>query len=129
MSTVWLLRNDTLDDDLENLGVVTIGWDGTPDLTGVTKDELKAILRKLEPGKAPASYAADAGVLLRFCEEIAIGDIVVAPRQDGKHLRIGTVTGEYEFDENAATHPHRRAVNWNRTGSLDTTCPGRCGAG
>ncbi|WP_313504827.1 AAA family ATPase [Corynebacterium variabile] len=116
MSTVWLLRNDTLDDDLENLGVVTIGWDGTPDLTGVTKDELKAILRKLEPGKAPASYAADAGVLLRFCEEIAIGDIVVAPRQDGKHLRIGTVTGEYEFDENAATHPHRRAVNWNRTG-------------
>ncbi|OLT52002.1 hypothetical protein BJF89_06180 [Corynebacterium sp. CNJ-954] len=116
MSTVWLLRNDKLDDDLERLGIVSIGWDGTPDLSSVNKDELKSILRKTEPGKTPNSYASDAGVLLRFYGELAVGDIVVAPRQDGKHLRIGTVTGQYRFDENAATHRHRRAVTWNRQG-------------
>ena len=58
MSTVWLLRNDALDNDLEDLGLITIGWDETGDLRGMSKSEILAKLREARPEKSEPSHAS-----------------------------------------------------------------------
>ena len=123
MSTVWLLRNDVLDNDLEDLGLITIGWDETGDLRGMSKSEILAKLREARPEKSEPSHASSVGSLLRFRDDVRIGDVVVAPRQDGRHLRIGTVTGDYFYDADAEEHRHRRTIRWERTDVVRSELP------
>ena len=54
---------------------------------------------------------------------VRIGDVVVAPRQDGRHLRIGTVTGDYFYDADAEEHRHRRTIRWERTDVVRSELP------
>lgn len=48
MTQVWLIRNDTLSQELEEGGFISIGWDGTGDLNRISLqvDSLIADLRK-----------------------------------------------------------------------------------
>lgn len=123
MSSVWVLRNDVLDNDLEDLGRITIGWDETGDLRGMSKSEILTSLRESEPEKSERSHASSVGSLLRFRDDVRIGDVVVAPRQDGRHLRIGTVTGDYFYDADAEEHRHRRTIRWERTDVVRSELP------
>lgn len=116
MATVWLIRNDVLNAELEQKGFVSIGWDGTPDLRQMNLDDstLTTELTKHYPDASAPTIAAWAGTLRRFADEIEIGDIVVAPFEaDGvRYLRVGIVSGPYRYDSNAPTHRHRRDVTW-----------------
>ncbi|NDK92275.1 hypothetical protein GYA93_22335 [Gordonia desulfuricans] len=116
MSSVWLIRNDTFDDELETLGMVTIGWDMVGDLRAATDPAMvKDQIRAANPDQSAMSLALVAGTLERFARTMAIGDVVVAPRPDRIHLRIGTVTGDYLYVADAPTHRHRRPVAWTHT--------------
>ncbi|GAB98503.1 putative ATPase [Gordonia namibiensis NBRC 108229] len=117
MSAVWLVRNDTLDAELESLGVVTIGWDMVPNLGGeaTTPGVVKDLIRRSDAEQTPMSVAMAAGTLDRFAHRLVTGDVVVAPRQDGVHLRVGKISGNYFFAADAQTHRHRRPVTWVHT--------------
>lgn len=117
MTKVWLIRNDTFSDELENGGFISIGWDGTDNLDTISLEveDLISDLAKLYPDSSVGSQRAWAHTLRRFYYEVEEGDVVVGPYDDGQLLRIGTVTGHYYYVEEAPTHRHRRPVEWSVT--------------
>ncbi|TNM69446.1 hypothetical protein FHN55_03850 [Streptomyces sp. NP160] len=60
---------------------------------------------KRRPGKALRQLEA-------LVSEVAVGDEVAVPVQEGRSLLLGEVTGEYAFAGSGALVPHRRAVRW-----------------
>ena len=117
MTQVWLIRNDTLSQELEEGGFISIGWDGTGDLNRISLevDSLIADLRKLYPDSSVGSLRTWAHTLRRFRYDVAEGDIVVVPYVDSARLRIGYVTGTYYYVPDAPAHRHRIPVEWTVT--------------
>lgn len=100
--------------------VVAIGF-ATQNLSGVPDDPsaFRAIVEGLYPDRTPNSIANTAGQLRRFRYEVAIGDIVVYPAKQDRTYRIGRVTGDYSFNADAISYPHRRAVSWLKSVDRD----------
>jgi restriction system protein len=118
MNAMWGVHNDTLGKELVDDGFISIGWDEIGDLRTVARgrEEMKAVLRPAYPDSKPGAIAVWAGILLRFAEEMQIGDIVVAPHKKDSTVNIGVVTGPYEYFAAEPVHRHRRRVDWKRTG-------------
>lgn len=125
MANVWLIRNDVFDSELEHDGFVSIGWDEVSDLrhanleTAALVDELK----KTHADASRGSLIAWAGVLRRFYEEIEVGDVVVAPYDQSRRMRIGKITGDYYYDNSQPAHHHRYPVEWAVTDMLRDALP------
>lgn len=118
MRNVWGIHNDTLTSELVDEGFVSIGWDGVGDLRKISggREGLKAKLNETLPDSKPRAIAGWAGILLRFRDEIQQGDVIVAPYKPDSTINIGVVIGDYEFDETAEVHQHRRRVRWEQIG-------------
>lgn len=118
MNNMWGIHNDTLTTELVDEGFVSIGWDQLGDLraVGTDRDTLKAKLTETYPDKKPRAIAGWTGILHRFSEEIAVGDIIVAPYKPDSTVNIGIVMGPYEYAPSAPTHRHRRPVEWKKIG-------------
>lgn len=114
MTTVWLIRNDVFDEELESGRFISIGWDHIPDLDTValTRDSLVPLLREDAPERSAQSLFAQAGIIRRFHDEVAVDDIVVAPHKSANLLRVGRVTGQYYHVGTEPKHQHRRPVEW-----------------
>src|SRR5690625_4099735 len=106
MTKVWLIRNDTFSEELENGGFISIGWDGTGDLDTISLEveDLISELATLEPDSSVGSQRAWAYTLRRFYYEVNEGDVVVGPYNEGQLLRIGTVVGSYYYVEDVSSH-------------------------
>ena len=85
MTKVWLIRNDTFSEELENGGFISIGWDGTGDLDTISLEveDLISELATLEPDSSVGSQRAWAYTLRRFYYEVNEGDVVVGPYNEG----------------------------------------------
>lgn len=96
---------------------VSIGWhDNVPDLSGLigqekatTRDQLREWLLPVYSTN-PAVATRKAGEILKFAEEIAENDLVLAC-EGQQVLGIGRVRGAYEYDGNLE-FPHKRPVEW-----------------
>lgn len=115
---VWGVHNDSLTSELVDEGFISVGWDGLGPLDSITngREGLKLALEALLPDAKPRSIAGQAGVLVRFRDEISEGDVIVAPYKPDSTINIGVVSGGYYFDEAAGTHRHRRPVTWKKIG-------------
>lgn len=115
---LWGIHNDTLTTELVGEGFVSIGWDELGDLAQPGRDRawIKEILTEGRPDKKPGAIAGWAGIMLRFRDEIQMGDVVVAPYKPDGTINIGVVVGDYFFDAAQATHRHRRRVEWRKIG-------------
>lgn len=118
MRNVWGIHNDTLTTELVQGSFVSIGWDAVGNLHQVPngREGLKAKLQEVLPDAKPRAVALWAGVLLRFRDGIQPGDVIVAPYKPDSTINIGVVTGDYEYDQRAETHRHRRRVEWKQIG-------------
>lgn len=118
MTSVWGIHNDTMTTELVEKGFVSLGWDDLGDLRDVRggREGFKELLLAKRPNAKVGAIPGWAGVLLRFRDTIAIGDVVVAPYRPDSTINIGVVTGAYEFDSNEPTHRHRRRVEWKKVG-------------
>lgn len=119
MTSTWVVRNDTLTDELVEGAFVSIGWDELNlDLTTIPdgRHGVKAELATTFPGKKPMALANWAGTLLRFRDEMQVGDVVVAPYRPDGTINLGVIASDYEFVPDAPTHRHRRQVEWKRRG-------------
>ena len=51
-------------------------------------------------------------MLYRFIHEAQVGDYVIFPSKIDRKINIGTIEGEYYFDESDGNYPQRRKVKW-----------------
>jgi restriction system protein len=118
MSAMWGVHNDTLGRELVEDEFISIGWDEIGDLrsAGSSRDELKAALWAAYPDSKPGAIAGWAGILLRFAQEMTVGDIVVAPYKKDSTINIGVITGPYVYLPDVPKHQHRRSVEWKKVG-------------
>lgn len=114
----WAIHNDTLTTELVDEGFVSIGWDDLGDLRQVQngRDGIKRALERRDPDAKPRSVAGQAGVIVRFRDEITPGDVVVAPYKPDSTINIGIVSGDYEYAASEEIHRHRRPVEWKKVG-------------
>lgn len=115
---VWGIHNDTLTTELIDENFVSLGWDSMGDLSQIPggREELKTELAQQTPEDSHKAIPIWAGILLRFRDEIRIGDVIVAPYKPDSTINIGIVRGNYEYVPEAQTHRHRRRVEWKKIG-------------
>lgn len=116
MARIWGIHNDQ-PLDLIGGSYISIGWAELGDLSRQPRDRETLKLRlseKFSEAKAGA-IPVWAGVISRFTDEMAIGDIVVSPNKARRTINIGRIAGDYYFDQTAETHPNRRKVDWLKT--------------
>lgn len=113
---IWGVHNDSLATELVDEGFISIGWDGLGDLARVSggREGLKEALTTLAPDAKARSIAGQAGVLVRFRDEMQVGDVVVAPFKPTSTINLGVITSEYYHAPEAASHRHRRRVEWKK---------------
>lgn len=115
---VWGLHNDTLTTELTSENFVSLGWDMISDLSHIPggREELKTELARLTPEERHKAIPTWAGMLLRFRDEMQIGDVIIAPYKPDSTINIGIIRGNYYFDAAATAHRHRRKVEWKKIG-------------
>lgn len=115
---VWGIHNDTLSTELIEGSFVSLSWDNMGDLSKIPggREELKDELARRTPEDSHKAIPVWAGILLRFRDEIQIGDVVIAPYKADSTINIGIVRGEYEYAANEQSHRHRRRVEWKKIG-------------
>lgn len=115
---VWGLHNDTLTTELTAENFVSLGWDMISDLSHIPggREELKTELARATPEDRHKAIPTWAGILLRFRDEMQIGDVVVAPYKPDSTINIGIICGNYYYDAAAKTHRHRRRIDWKKIG-------------
>ena len=110
---VWGIhtQNDSL---FLNQGLIAIGWRDFGDLTKVeaTRDAFKAHYIEAYPDAKTGQIANGAGMLYRFYHDVQIGDYVIFPSKTDRKINIGTVEGDYYFQDNDGEYVQRRKVKW-----------------
>lgn len=94
---------------------IAIGWSEVGDLKqfGTDREALKEAVAVTYPRYKPGAIPVQAGQLYRFVNEMKKGDLVVFPTKRDRMVRIGRITGDYEFVANAEHgHVNQRAVQW-----------------
>jgi predicted Mrr-cat superfamily restriction endonuclease len=100
-------------------GVVAVGWADVGDISGKSREEIKTFLME-EWGQTEQEAAIGAAQLLRFRDEIDVGDLVFAYKGRNKIALVGEVRGGYEYNdknrvgdpEGDIGYPNQRKVNW-----------------
>lgn len=115
---VWGIHNDTLTTELIDGNFVSLAWDSMGDLSQISggREELKAELARRTPEDSHKAIPIWAGILLRFRDEIRVGDVIVAPYKPDSTINIGIIHGDYEHASEAQTHRHRRRIEWKKIG-------------
>jgi restriction system protein len=115
----WGIHNNDPDIDFVDEGFVALGWDKIAfDLTtlGNDRDAIKSAANDAYPHKGTRTFAAWAGIFVRFVYEAENDDVIVHPDKRDKSLNFGRIAGPYTFHPTAKTRRHRRRVNWTNTG-------------
>jgi restriction system protein len=116
MTTMWGIHNNT-SLDLVGGGFVSVGWDDLGPLDPpLDREDLKLQLVATYPARKPGAIPGDAGVLIRFAEEMQPGDYVISPQKGDRTINFGIVAGDFYTEPEAETHRNRRPVKWVRTG-------------
>jgi len=102
-------------DEFREKGIMAIGWDEIGDLTQFeSKEEIEIELTRIYGPKS--SYTNDGLALWQFCNEVQIGDRILAKARNKTLLGIGEVISDYTYDDSREEYKHIRKVNWTKTG-------------
>lgn len=112
---VWLVRplphgTNHMRDFLER-EFIAIGYPVREDLTGLSYDEIRQLLKTYKWGEGIGNVSS-------FVQSMQVGDLVVVPDDNKKDVYIAEITSDYyyvkELDEDVAGsgYPHQRKVKW-----------------
>lgn len=120
---MWGVHNNDPTIDFVEGGFVAVGSLIDRDVSTLARDRerLKAAMAAKAPDANPRAIANWAGVLFRFVTVMQVGDLVVHPSKADSTVAIGRIASEYIYDPAAGDKPHRRNVEWLRTGLPRTT--------
>jgi restriction system protein len=94
----WTVRAGA-DGENEDLGlkegIVAIGWSETADLTGITREQLRAILEEKHSDASPKRIINWTGQVWSFINGIQIGDLAILPLKRRAAIAIGRVESGY----------------------------------
>lgn len=97
-------------------GIMALGWSLVGDLSHYTKvGEVEEALQ--EKYNSDASFRHAKRMLWDFLHSMEPGDIVFVKKGQSEIVGMGTVTSDYEYDDNRETYPHIRKVKWTHKGS------------
>jgi restriction system protein len=115
--TAWGIHNNQPDLDLLEGGFVAIGWDELGDISDLADDRehLKDRLAETYPKRSLGAIRVWAGVILRFCFEMQVGDFVICPNRADSTVNIGRVTSDFYVEPGIEVHRNRRQVEWLAT--------------
>lgn len=92
---------------------ICVGWKEVGDLKKYSsEEELRVAVNEKEYGGHALGRAAITARQLWTLRNLEVGDKVVANKGNSIVLRVGTVNGNYEFDEKHKHHPHTVSVDW-----------------
>jgi restriction system protein len=95
--------------------VVALGFVQIGDPTSLPNDR-EAFRQKVAasfPEKSTISHSINAGQLLRFVHEMAVGDLVVYPSKVDRHIHLGEILGPATYSlEPEKAYPLHRPVRW-----------------
>lgn len=118
--SAWIVRagrgNQNLAAEFERANVVLLNYSPAGDLTGKSRQEIRATVEEAFPSRVEA-HSSFEYVLNSFVNEMRLGDIVITPTKpsEGEAL-LGVISGPYEYRTNApvADWHHVRRVDWKR---------------
>lgn len=119
---MWMVRSASggrLADECIAKGVVAIGWGDIGDLSGY-KDK-KAIIRAMEqqwPDWKPGRVMSSASQLIRFRDELSVGDRVITYDASRRVYHVGRLTGNYQHQKGLVP-PFENVRNVNWEGEID----------
>ncbi|MGA2939889.1 MAG: restriction endonuclease [Syntrophobacteraceae bacterium] len=96
--------------------LIALGWHTIGDLSKLpaTREAFKnrvaeVFTTTMKQGALPVT----AGQLYRFVNEAKIGDIVIYPSKNDRHIHIGRIESNYEYSpKEEVSYPHHRKVRW-----------------
>lgn len=120
---VWVVHSPVeIAEKVEKKSVVAIGWHqmGKLDIYK-DRDELKNRYRSVFTDASEPHVWVSAGLLYRFVNEIQVGDWIITPLKANREVLIGTVEGNYEFNQSLISdeYPNIRKVKWIKKVSRD----------
>lgn len=110
---VWGIHSQ--DDGLFlNRNLIAMRWKEFGDLSKLeaTREAFKEHYAEVYPDVPKGNIPTGSGMLFRFIHEVQIGDYIVFPSKGDRKINIGTVEGEYFFEEHDGEYVQRRKVKW-----------------
>lgn len=103
-----------LADECVEKKVVAIGWSRVGDLSAFKdKDSVRAAIRREWPNASEGNVQNSASQLVRFRDELAVGDRVITYDSSTRTYHVGTIAGEYSHSPSTiAGYPNVRRVKW-----------------
>lgn len=94
--------------------LIHIGWGGDIDWSDDRFDDFEEIRKEWNAKIDSNASGKDPNIEMTFAfrSGLQIGDYVIISDGRDSYRAFGKVTGEYEFDPTASSHPHRRRVEW-----------------
>ncbi len=103
-------------ENLQRQGYVALGWPDIGDLSerAENRDALRErFLASYGESVSPSIVSASVGMLFRFVRVLQLGDVIVAPSPLGRIVRVGRITGPYEYLPSLLDDfPNVRSVEW-----------------
>lgn len=115
--SLWMVRAGRFglqEDTALREGVVTIGWDEMPNLSGIkSKEELEKLYVKTYPDAKKNAVSNMVGQIWTFMSRMKKGDLVAIPLKKQALIAIGRVEDDwYEYKEITENVKHLRRVKW-----------------
>jgi restriction system protein len=118
---MWMVRAGQgahLFNEFKERGIVAIGWTEMGDISKVSPDKIKDLIRQTWPEFKMGKVNASAGQVSRFRFDFKKGDLVLTYNSEDRIYLVGEIAGDYEFDTKGTYH-HIRKVNWQGEVSRD----------
>jgi restriction system protein len=116
MTSAWIVRTGQANRRaaaFQNPGAIALGWAEVTGLTDLSALDLDTLTARIRRATGSAEPETDAEQLLAFRDDVAVGDLVVAPDAVSGDVLVGSVTGDCIYDAGLSEYyPHRRAVTW-----------------
>lgn len=112
------VRDDILAqaENLQRQGYVAIGWPDIGDLSELTENRAayrERFRASYGESASPSIESASVGMLFRFVHVLHLGDIIVAPSPIERLVRVGRISGLYEYSPSLLhEYPNVRRVEW-----------------
>lgn len=113
MSNAWMVRSDggTALELFED-GLVGIGASIPEDLSSRNQDEIRELYSRYNPDDSKGRANGAVGMIERFVNVMAEGDIVITYDPGTRQYWVGTFEGDYYMVAPDEYLPHRRRVRW-----------------
>lgn len=122
--TMWMVRageGGHRADEFRERGIVAIGWNEVGDASrDAAKPELLKRFEHVYPEWTEGRRKAGASQLVRFRDEVKVGDSVITYDSSRRVYHVGTITGHHTHDpDNATGYDNTRSVEWRGTVERD----------